>query len=59
MCDFEDHAQPICSWSHDDRADFQWLRVQAEDVGNTDWYGDSWQLYGPDRDHTLGREKQS
>lgn len=56
MCDFENDAQPICSWSHDDDADFKWLRVKGDDI-NSDWYDDDWQLYGPDRDHTLGNNK--
>ncbi|CAF4840990.1 unnamed protein product, partial [Rotaria sp. Silwood1] len=57
MCSFENNAEPICSWSHDDDADFRWQRMRGEQVHNFDWYDDFWQLYGPDRDHTLGTPK--
>ncbi|CAF3608819.1 unnamed protein product, partial [Rotaria sp. Silwood2] len=29
-------------------------RMRGEQINNFDWYDDWWQLYGPDRDHTLG-----
>ncbi|CAF1456361.1 unnamed protein product, partial [Rotaria sordida] len=57
MCNFENNAEPICSWSHDDDADFRWQRMRGDQVNNFDWYDDFWQLYGPDRDHTLGTSK--
>ncbi|CAF0718676.1 unnamed protein product [Adineta steineri] len=58
MCDFENHAEPICSWTHDSDADFQWQRIRGEQSNTIDfWYDDYWQLYGPDRDHTLGTPK--
>ncbi|CAF1639090.1 unnamed protein product, partial [Adineta ricciae] len=57
MCDFENNAQPLCSWSHDPGADFRWQRVRGEQINNNNWYDDFWQLYGPDRDHTLGTSK--
>jgi hypothetical protein len=54
MCDFESNTQPLCSWSHDDDADFKWKRTRGEQLSTGDWY-DYWQTYGPDRDHTLGK----
>ena len=57
MCDFENTNQPICSWTHDDDADFRWRRMRGDQVNNWNWYDDYWQIYGPDRDHTLGKYK--
>ena len=57
MCSFENNAEPICSWSHDDDADFKWSRIRGDQMNNLDWYDDFWQLYGPDRDHTLGKKR--
>jgi len=59
MCDFENDARPICSWSHDDEADFKWKRVQGDQLNELDEFDDIWQTYGPDRDHTLGKKKLS
>ena len=57
MCSFEDNTQPICSWVHDPDADFEWQRIRGDQINNIDWYDDFWQIYGPDRDHTLGKQK--
>jgi hypothetical protein len=57
MCDFENNAQPVCSWSHDESADFKWRRVQGEEINNIDRYKNIQEIYGPDRDHTLGKSK--
>ncbi|CAF4361398.1 unnamed protein product, partial [Rotaria sordida] len=57
MCNFENNAEPLCSWSHDNDADFRWQRMRGDQVNTIDWYDDFWQLYGPDRDHTLGTSK--
>jgi hypothetical protein len=56
MCDFENEAQPICSWSHDNDADFNWARVRGDEVNELDLYDDLRQTYGPDFDHTLGKK---
>jgi len=56
MCSFEDNTQPICSWSHDTDADFKWERMRGDQINNFDFYDDFWFLYGPDRDHTLGKK---
>ena len=55
MCDFENDAQPICSWTYDISADFLWQRVQGEEMIEAGSGDDFWQTYGLDRDHTLGR----
>ena len=55
MCDFEDNAQPICSWTHDDTADFLWQRVQGDEMIENGSDDEFWQTYGIDRDHTLGK----
>jgi hypothetical protein len=55
MCSFEDNTEPMCSWSHDNDADFQWRRVRADQINSLDWYDDWWTTTGPDRDHTLGK----
>jgi hypothetical protein len=56
MCDFENDAQPICSWSHDDDANFKWRRVRGDEVNDANRYVDVRQIFGPDRDHTLGKK---
>ena len=55
MCNFENAAQPLCSWTHDPDADFRWRHVRGEQVNEFNWYDYYWQDYGPDRDHTLGK----
>ncbi|CAF3607398.1 unnamed protein product, partial [Rotaria sp. Silwood2] len=34
MCSFENKAEPFCSWSHDDDADFKWQRMRGEQINN-------------------------
>lgn len=57
MCDFESASEPMCSWSHDPSGDYQWRRIRGDQINNN-WYDDYWQLYGPDRDHTLGNAER-
>jgi hypothetical protein len=57
MCNFENNAQPICSWTHDNDADFKWKRVRGDEVNNIPRFNNLVQTYGPDRDHTLGKKK--
>jgi hypothetical protein len=57
MCDFENDAQPICSWSDDDDADFKWRRVRGDEVNDLGFYDHALKTYAPDRDHTLGKNK--
>ena len=56
MCDFESNAQPMCSWTHDDTADFRWKHVQGDEMIEGGADDEFWQTYGIDRDHTLGKK---
>ena len=55
MCSFENRDEPLCSWSHDEDADFKWRRLRGDEVSNFNWNDDFGQMAGPDHDHTLGR----
>lgn len=57
MCSFENNAEPLCSWTHDDDADFKWVRARGDQFNGIDWYDISWNYYAPDRDHTTGKIK--